>query len=161
VQASCAHHTHTRFRKTRGGHIPRIKHSAQLRIRPLGSEKDQILAKFSSFSGTSRQVFTLRPRNEGCCVVPPRIPLSNMPSGRVLHWLPCGGGSPSVQKPRVTAQGSRKGKNLVFSQRKTAAISDLTVTFGGWCVVRPRIPLSMTPFEGTPTGNRLASVPPD
>ena len=99
VQASCAHHTHTRLQRTLGGHIPRLKPSVQLGTRPLGSEKGQILARLLSFSRTSRQVFTLRPRNEGCCVVPPRIPLSNMSSGMVLHWLSCGGGSPSDQRP--------------------------------------------------------------
>ena len=123
-----------------------------------GLEKVQTPRVFTKETATiSALTFTFG----GWCVVRPSIPLSTTPFRRYTNWQPSGVGSPGVQKPRVTAQGSKKCKNLVFPQRKTATISDLTVIFGGWCVVRPRIPLSMTPFEGTPTGNRLASIPAD
>ena len=37
----------------------------------------------------------------------PRIPLSNMRSARVLHWLPCGVEILSVQKAGVTSLSLR------------------------------------------------------
>ena len=55
---------------------------------------------------------------------PPNPPSSLLPS----HW------------------NRKSAKNQCF-HRKKATISVLTVTFGGWCVVRPRTPLSNNPVR--------------